>query len=715
MDLSPPGTKIARFGLFEADFEQFILTRAGLRVRLQEQPFQVLEILLERPGELVTRAEIGQRLWSGNTFVEFDDGLNTAVRKLRSALGDDSENPRFIETVPRRGYRFIAPVLQDIPNSLPLPLEEAQSSAPDLSPLERVQYSSERRPRQALTGRRAVIAALAVVLCAGCALVASRYWRSTPATPHLLRMTQLTHTGSVHTNQNLATDGVRLFYIERSGGEWTLKSMPLAGGPGTKLEVPLSRYDLQDVSPDRSDMLLRLLDSDGDGFSLWIMSTAGGPVHRVGDIHADAATFSADGRSITYSIGSRVLVCDWNGLSSRQIVSVKGDVLRLRWSPSGDVLRFTVNDESVHTNSLWEVRADGSGLHELLPGWNLPKWEWMLAWSRDARWFAFSSAHNGDKDIWMLEHDPTSRRTDRGPFQLTAGPIDFDLPVFSADGNRLYAVGTQRRGELLRFNFKTGGFDPFLGGMSADQLDFSGDGQWVTYVTYPEGVLWRSHLDGSDPLKLNDTSSRILGPKWSPDGKQIAFLARTGAERKWKAYLVSANGGLSRPVGASTQETNGVGWIDEGKALVLSSPEWHELRRLDLESGKIGPLPGSMHLKGVLTSPSGRYLICQTEDDEQTQILDLRTGKRRPFGRGANYPSFTKDERYIYMNRFDSSKPALYRARVTDLKEEKVFDLTAFTAGGSWSTWTTVAADGSILVLRDLGGADVYAIDWKTE
>jgi Tol biopolymer transport system component len=361
------------------------------------------------------------------------------------------------------------------------------------------------------------------------------------------------------------------------------------------------------------------------------------------------------------------------------------------------------------------VRADGSGLHELLPGWNVPKWEWMMGWSHDAQWFAFSAAHGRGRDIWMLQHQPFSSRPDRGPFQLTVGPMEFDLPVFSADSKRLYAVGTQRRGELLRFNPKTRAFDPYLGGISADQLDFSRDGQLVTYVTYPESVLWRSRVDGRDALKLNDTYSRILGPKWSPDGKQIAFIARTSNNRKWQAYLVSANGGLSRQITTSTEETSGVGWIDNGRTLVLSSPEWKELRTMDIASGKIGVLPGSAHLQGVLTSPSGRFVVSEAEDEEQPLILDLQTAKRRPFARGANYPSFSKDERYIYMNRFESSKPALYRVRLTDFKEEKLFDLTAFPAGGSWSNWTTVAPDGSILLLRDLGGADVYAIDWQLE
>lgn len=110
MGTAPSQCRIVRFGLFEADLEQGELRKSGVRVKLHDQPFQILIILLERAGEVATREEIRQRLWPGNTFVEFDNGLNVAVKKLRAALSDDADSPRFVETVPRRGYRFIAPV-----------------------------------------------------------------------------------------------------------------------------------------------------------------------------------------------------------------------------------------------------------------------------------------------------------------------------------------------------------------------------------------------------------------------------------------------------------------------------------------------------------------------------------------------------------------------------------------------------------------------------
>src|SRR5580704_19144045 len=110
MPLSSQTPGMFRFGVFEVDLHEGELRKSGLRIKLQEQPFQVLAILLESPGKIVTRDELRQRLWPADTFVDFDHSLNSAVKKLREALGDQSENPRFIETLHRRGYRFIAPV-----------------------------------------------------------------------------------------------------------------------------------------------------------------------------------------------------------------------------------------------------------------------------------------------------------------------------------------------------------------------------------------------------------------------------------------------------------------------------------------------------------------------------------------------------------------------------------------------------------------------------
>src|ERR1700758_2973077 len=109
-----------RFGVFEADMEAGELRKHGLRLKLSEQPFQILAMLVARPGEVVSREVLRERLWPSDTFVDFDHGLNNAVMRLREVLGDSSDHPRFIETLPRRGYRFIAPVeIKNAPSESP--------------------------------------------------------------------------------------------------------------------------------------------------------------------------------------------------------------------------------------------------------------------------------------------------------------------------------------------------------------------------------------------------------------------------------------------------------------------------------------------------------------------------------------------------------------------------------------------------------------------
>src|SRR5262245_35607998 len=150
------------FGTFKLDLRTGELRKSGVRVNLPEQPFQVLKTLLERPGELVTREELRQRLWAAETFVDFEHGLNATVRRLRDALGDSADVPRFIETLPRRGYRFIAPVIQP-------PATEEASSRPE-EPTKSEALPPDMRPARLLTRARVLGVLATMVLVAAVVL-----------------------------------------------------------------------------------------------------------------------------------------------------------------------------------------------------------------------------------------------------------------------------------------------------------------------------------------------------------------------------------------------------------------------------------------------------------------------------------------------------------------------------------------------------------------
>ena len=149
-------------------------------------------------------------------------------------------------------------------------------------------------------------------------------------------------------------------------------------------------------------------------------------------------------------------------------------------------MRFTVGDSFTTNSSLWEARNDGSDVHPLLPGWNNPSQECCGNWTPDGRYYVFQSIRGGTSNIWALpERSSFWRKRSHGPVQLTAGPLNFSNPVPSRDGRKLFVQGYQPRAELVKYNLKTGEFLPYLSGLSAGDLDFSRDGTWVTYVTYP--------------------------------------------------------------------------------------------------------------------------------------------------------------------------------------------------------------------------------------
>src|SRR5262249_1630502 len=151
-------------------------------------------------------------------------------------------------------------------------------------------------------------------------------------------------------------------------------------------------------------------------------------------------------------------------------------------------------DEQDTTTALWEAAADGANPHPLLPRWNTPASECCGAWTADGKFFVFESAQNGRRDIWILPENAGQRI----PQQLTAGPIDFSYPAAGKNAHEILAIGSLSRAEILRYDLRERRLVPFLPGLSAEGLDFSRDGNWVTYTSYPEGLLWRSRTDGSD-------------------------------------------------------------------------------------------------------------------------------------------------------------------------------------------------------------------------
>jgi Tol biopolymer transport system component/DNA-binding winged helix-turn-helix (wHTH) protein len=714
---SPTTSAVLRCGVFEVDLRAGELRKNGSKLKLAGQPFQVLSILLERPGEVVTREELQKRLWP-DTFVDVDHNLNTAINKIREVLGDAAENPRFVETLPRRGYRFVAPV--DVGAGL-VPAQQGDS--------ERVRLQQQPKGGEAV--RQPPVRRHWLLGLSGAAILviaALPYWLTRPLMqPKVSGYTRITNDGRAKSFRFdafpvIVTDGSRLYFAEaaNSGMRSTLNQASASGGETSPVPSPFEQnIELTDIASNRSDLLLQTFVAGESEMPIWVLPALGGVHRRLGDVVGRDAAWSPNGQRIAYAKGHELYLCNADGTETRKLVAASGQVRWPRWSPRGSILRFTVGNPGGWT-SIEEISADGGRPHALLPGWKGV--HCCGNWSPDGDYYVFQSTFNWRTDIWALrERTDLFGKGNGEPVQLTAGPIDFRSPVSSVDGKRLFVIGEHRRGELVRFESKSGQFVPYLRGISAQDVDVSKDGEWVTYVSYPEGVLWRSRVDGSQRLQLSSLPTQAFLPRWSPDGKRIAFAALVPG-RPSKIHVVAADGGRPAQLTSGNHYETDPNWSPDQNSLVFGGVPWLEggapgsavIHILDLKTREVSTLSGSEGLYSPHWSPNGRYILAMSPDSPKLMLFDFSTHKWTELvSTPAAFPNWSHDGNYIYFNNPYIAEPAVYRVRISDRKLELVMSLSRQHLG--WSIagkWMGLAADDSPLVLRDTGSEEIYALDW---
>src|SRR5438128_3579853 len=291
------------------------------------------------------------------------------------------------------------------------------------------------------------------------AVAAATYWLARPLPPpRVTGSTQITKDGRAKAPPTL-TDGSRLYFLALDGTGIGVYQTSVAGGE----PVPYPEHfqsqtsTLAGISSDGSQLLVHSGQGSNVEGPLWVVPALGGPSHRLGDLAAYDATWSSDGQTIVYSKGYDLYLASSDGSGSRKFVTTTGTPSWPRWSPDQKRLRFSLLDPKTQASSLWEVSAEGRDLHPVLPGWNNPPAECCGTWTPDGKYFVFQSTRNGRTDIWtMREEGGLLRKSSQGPTQLTNGPLNFLGPFPSTDGRRVFVIGSQPRGELARYDPKSG-------------------------------------------------------------------------------------------------------------------------------------------------------------------------------------------------------------------------------------------------------------------
>jgi Tol biopolymer transport system component/DNA-binding winged helix-turn-helix (wHTH) protein len=695
-----------RFGTFELDAWTGELRRNGVKVRLQDQPFLVLRKLLASAGTLVTREELHKALWPADTFVDFDTSLNTAIKRLREVLGDSADVPVFIETVPRRGYRFLAPV-QMVQNG------ELTVFPAHVPPAPSAEESARRvRIKQGLLS----FVGFVVAAVFGGAVVALH----TPGpVAHVGDSTQITFDGipkvQVHAR------GTNVYFNERLEGRVALMRVPFTGGPPVVLDSSSPGLYLGDVSQDGSKLVVGTpMDAMKGPFRLKMMDMGTGALQNVDGIVGNDVTWTPQGK-LAVAVGRDIILADPDGSHQQKLLTAPGYVAFIRYSPDGRRLRFTVGGRLMTDFTIWEAAVDGSNLHEVLTEMTDYPVRCCGDWTPDGRYFLFETTLRGGSKIWAQRErrffwDTASSQ----PVQLTSVPPNFFMGVPAMDGKKLVVTAAQPRAELVRYDVHLRQFVPFLSGISAGDVAFSRDGDQLVYVRYPEETLWRAKADGTEAAQLTGPSLRVALPHWSSDGTHIAFSgSRPG--RPWNLYSVSSSGGPAEQLSTGALYDLDPSWSPDGTKLAFGQTRMEgdkhvcSIQLLDVASRRVTALPDTDGICYPRWSPDGKYLLAMHANNVGLLLYDFATQKwteiAKDLGR-IGYMEWAKDSKSVMFDALTVSDPGFYRLRLPDLRLETVVrtqDIRRYY--GEFGPWTGMAPDGSPLLVRDISSEEVYLLD----
>jgi eukaryotic-like serine/threonine-protein kinase len=562
--------------------------------------------------------------------------------------------------------------------------------------------------------------AVLVAVIAVLAIAATFVWLRLPQTPpRVLATTQLTKDG-VPKNRVL-TDGSRLYIGESKGPSQFLAQAAVTGGETSPIPTPFPAVRLLDISPDHSQLLVANI-YGFEAREFWALPLPSGPPRRIADVTGyNSGKWSPDGRQLVFRGVDGLHLAKADGTDARKLFTPTDlsawDPL---FSPDSTRIRFDAVNDKDNSNSIWEIRTDGTNPHPLLASLKNRARECCGTWSPDGRYFLFLINDNpllGGGNIWALQESNSAfRKYSSRLFQLTAGPMLFGAMTWSPDGKKLFAQGLQNRGELVRYDAQRRAFVPFLSGIWATDLRFSRDGQWVAYVSYPEGTLWRSRVDGSDRLQLTNPPIFAVLPRWSPDGTQIAFMdIQVG--RPWKIWLISAQGGAAQEMLAENLPQVDPGWSPDGKQMVFSRyiDEKPSIQLLDLNSKQLSIIPGSQGLYSPRWSPDGRYIAALTAVQTKIVIFDFKSQTWSDWVSGNRfaYPTWSRDGKYLYFETWVTATPGYYRVQLGQTRGELLVDLKDLHqfSTDSLAVWSGITPDGSPLFVRDTSTDEIYALD----
>jgi Tol biopolymer transport system component/DNA-binding winged helix-turn-helix (wHTH) protein len=567
--------RLLRFGDFEVDLRSEELRKAGVKLKFGGQPFQVLTILLEQPGDVVTREELQKRLWP-DTFVDVDHNLNTAINKIREVLGDSAENPRFVETLPRRGYRFIG---------------ELEPPVQPVIPIVTVKPDRDSRSRQ--TWLKIAAGVLAISVFALAAVLAYRWHRPQRSQEQAaLTVMPFTALSGVATSPAFSPDGSRIAFAWNGDPALGIKGLDLyVKALGSETLLRLTQHPSESISPawspDGTQIAFQRLAGADSG--IYVVPALGGPERKLRPtripttnsnwirINFTRISWSPDGLWIAFADvapgeeHARIYLLSTETLEARQtsISPCVGEGLPA-FSHNGEYLAYwcflSENGEAV----LYSLPIRGGLPKEISRSLDVPN---GLTWSADDERLIYSlyTAGNGNLTSSLGEVTIANGSTRQLAFAGSAM-----LPTVSSRGDELAYSSLSTsfniwRGDLLHVESPAVELMP----SSRAQFDaqYSPDGKHIAFASARSGIegVWISADDGSNLVQISNPHDESGSPQWSPDGTKIAFDSRPRGH--WEISVADVAERKPRKLVTNFSDLIRPHWSRDGKWLYFRSEE----------------------------------------------------------------------------------------------------------------------------------------------
>jgi Tol biopolymer transport system component len=532
----------------------------------------------------------------------------------------------------------------------------------------------------------------------------------TRAAATVLSVAQITNDGV--NKENLLTDGSTSYVTEHVSGTHVIAKFDL--GVSKPSFVTTGFSDAKAIDFGKSANLLITPLGKNQEKQFWAVSTNQQPGSRIGELEGHDPSWSPDGKLLIYGNGSALYKSNGDGTSAERLFEASGYVFSPRFSPNGKKIRFSVS-EAENKTTIWEINSDGSNPHQLLASWQSGSAACCGRWTADSRFYVFQVTQSSPTPLTTLWAMSEKRST--APIQITGGPISFSSPSPLPDPRRIRAIGVRPVAEPVKYDLQQRKFVPLLPDVSATDLEFSPDREWITYVAIPDRTLWLCRRDGSERRQLSMDVDHAALPHWSPDGKQIAYV-RMAPGQSSRIAIVDARTGHSNDLFEETRGQIDANWSPDGKRIMfgyLHDGDHINIRVVDVNTKQSSDVPGSEGLFSPRWSPDGRYVAALSPDFTTVMLFDYQTKQwtswlTEPAG-AVSYPTWSADSKYLYFDDLVTEEESIRKVKIGEKRAEKVFKLEGIERyPGPFGLWSGRIDDHSWLFVRDRSSEEVYEL-----